>query len=75
MRGLPTLATRRCDVQYPTGMEEDMILTIAKDVLHGLQYLHSHDFAHRDLKVYASTSYCRLSAALHSGIDSNTKAL
>ena len=37
--------------QYPKGMEEDMILTIAKDILHGLQYLHSHDLAHRDLKV------------------------
>ncbi len=33
-----------------------MILTIAKDILHGLQYLHSHDLAHRDLKVYASTA-------------------
>ena len=28
-----------------------MILTIAKDILHGLQYLHNHDLAHRDLKV------------------------
>ena len=33
-----------------------MILTIAKDILHGLQYLHCHDLAHRDLKVYASTA-------------------
>ena len=65
-------------MQYPKGMEEDMILTIAKDVLHGLQYLHSHDFAHRDLKVCASTAIFILSAvfaALHPGLHSNTIAL
>ncbi|EIE21776.1 kinase-like protein, partial [Coccomyxa subellipsoidea C-169] len=37
--------------KFPEGMEEDMIATIARDVLHGLQYLHDHDSMHRDLKV------------------------
>ena len=38
-------------MQFPTGMDEDIILTIAKDILKGLDYLHRHDLAHRDLKV------------------------
>ena len=38
--------------QFPTGMDEDMIVTIAKDILKGLDYLHRRDLAHRDLKVY-----------------------
>ncbi|BDA47110.1 probable serine/threonine-protein kinase OSR1 at N-terminal half [Coccomyxa sp. Obi] len=36
--------------KFPDGMEEDMIATIARDVLQGLQYLHAHDSMHRDLK-------------------------
>lgn len=33
--------------RFPEGMEEDMVATIARDVLHGLQYLHEHDSMHR----------------------------
>lgn len=33
--------------RFPDGMEEDMIATIARDVLQGLQYLHAHDSMHR----------------------------
>ena len=33
--------------RYPEGMEEDMIATIACDVLNGLEYLHKNDTMHR----------------------------
>jgi serine/threonine protein kinase len=35
-------------------MEEALIVTIARDVLRGLEYLHRHELAHRDLKVLLS---------------------
>lgn len=37
--------------QFPQGMDEGLIVTIARDVLRGLEYLHRHELAHRDLKV------------------------
>ena len=44
------LREEECAGQFAKGMEEDMLITIAKDVLSGLQYLHSQGLAHRDLK-------------------------
>ncbi len=39
---------RRLSIRYPEGMEdEDMIATIARDVLAGLEYLHENDSMHR----------------------------
>jgi serine/threonine protein kinase len=32
-------------------MDEGLIVAIARDVLRGLEYLHSQGLAHRDLKV------------------------
>ena len=37
--------------QYTNGMDEALIVAIAKEILRGLEYLHSHGLAHRDLKV------------------------
>ncbi len=37
--------------QFAGGMDEGLIVTIARDVLRGLEYLHRHELAHRDLKV------------------------
>ncbi len=33
------------------GLEEEMVATIALDVLRGLEYMHSHSMLHRDVKV------------------------
>lgn len=33
------------------GLEEEMVATIALDVLKGLDYMHSHSMLHRDVKV------------------------
>lgn len=39
--------------KYPSGVNEDVLVTIARDVLQGLDYLHRHSCMHRDLKVPA----------------------
>jgi serine/threonine protein kinase len=44
--------------KFPSGMEEELVVSIARDVLHGLDYLHHHSCMHRDLKV--STLPCGL---------------
>ena len=33
------------------GLEEEMVATIALDVLKGLEYMHAHSMLHRDVKV------------------------
>ena len=33
------------------GLEEEMVATIALDVLKGLDYMHAHSMLHRDVKV------------------------
>jgi len=43
-----------CHAQFPGGMDEALVVTIARDVLRGLEYLHRHELAHRDLKVRSS---------------------
>ena len=35
------------DCRFPDGMEEDLIATIAKDVLQGLEYMHDDGSMHR----------------------------
>ena len=35
----------------PQGLEEEMVATIALDVLKGLDYMHAHSMLHRDVKV------------------------
>jgi serine/threonine-protein kinase OSR1/STK39 len=37
--------------KFPHGMDEPVLATVARDVLHGLDYLHKHDCMHRDVKV------------------------
>lgn len=41
-------------------MDEGLIVTIARDVLRGLEYLHRHELAHRDLKVRNSLTPSKL---------------
>ena len=38
-------------LQFKDGMDEELIITIARDILRGLDYLHRHELQHRDLKV------------------------
>jgi serine/threonine-protein kinase OSR1/STK39 len=33
------------------GLEEEIVATVAQDVLRGLEYMHSHSMIHRDVKV------------------------
>ncbi|KAK9901349.1 hypothetical protein WJX75_007725 [Coccomyxa subellipsoidea] len=35
---------------YPQGLEEEVVATVALDVLRGLEYMHSHSMIHRDVK-------------------------
>ncbi|CAL8470958.1 g10500 [Coccomyxa elongata] len=35
---------------YPQGLEEEVVATVALDVLRGLDYMHSHSMIHRDVK-------------------------
>ncbi len=37
-----------CDAQ---GLEEEVVATVALDVLRGLEYMHAHSMIHRDVKV------------------------
>ena len=49
---LSTQEQYTCMVQFMDGMDEELILSIARDILHGLDYLHRHELQHRDLKVW-----------------------
>lgn len=35
------------------GLEEEVVATVALNVLRGLEYMHSHCMIHRDVKVWA----------------------
>ncbi|EIE20192.1 kinase-like protein, partial [Coccomyxa subellipsoidea C-169] len=35
---------------YPQGLEEEVVATVALDVLRGLEYMHAHSMIHRDVK-------------------------
>lgn len=39
--------THQLCCRFPDGMEEDLIATIAKDVLQGLEYMHDDGSMHR----------------------------
>lgn len=39
-------------------MDEALVVTIARDLLRGLEYLHRHELAHRDLKVHSPQNGC-----------------
>jgi serine/threonine-protein kinase OSR1/STK39 len=40
------------------GLEEEVVATVALDVLRGLEYMHSHSMIHRDVKVHAFDMLC-----------------
>ena len=35
------------------GLEEEIVATVALDVLRGLEYMHAHSMLHRDVKARA----------------------
>ena len=41
------------------GLEEEIVATVALDVLRGLEYMHAHSMLHRDVKVRALRSVVR----------------
>ena len=44
--------------RFPEGMEEDLIATIAKDVLQGLEYMHDDGSMHRRVSNFIIACTC-----------------